>query len=218
MNLPASAPHSGSIFVVVAPSGAGKTSLVHALMQARPELRHSVSFTTRAPRAGELHGVHYFFVSRDDFAQRRAAGEFLEWAHVHGNDYATSRRWIDEQVACDVDIVLEIDWQGARQVRAHYPDAVGVFVLPPSIDELRARLVRRGQDSAEVVQARVAVARDEIDHAGEFEFVIINQDFASASRDLIAIVDAARLRRAKQRVRHAALFSAFAIPPDDAPL
>ena len=207
------AAHSGSIFVIAAPSGAGKTSLVHALMQARPELRHSVSFTTRAPRPGEVHGSHYFFVDADEFAQRRAAGEFLEWAHVHGNHYATSRCWIDQQIATDVDIVLEIDWQGARQVRAHYPDAVGVFVLPPSIEELRLRLLRRGQDSLEVVRARVDAACAEIAHADEFEFVIINRDFASASRDLIAIVDAARLRRAKQRVRHAPLFGAFGIPP-----
>ena len=209
--------HSGSIFVVAAPSGAGKTSLVQSLMQARADLRHSVSFTTRAPRSGEIHGTHYFFADRQEFARRRDAGEFLEWAHVHGNDYATSRRWIDEQVAADVDIVLEIDWQGARQVRAHYPDAVGVFILPPSIDELHARLVRRGQDSAEVVQARVAVARSEIEHASEFDFVIINGEFARASRDLIAIVDASRLRRAKQRVRHAALFDAFGIPPHRSP-
>lgn len=204
--------HSGSIFVVAAPSGAGKTSLVKSLMQARPDLRHSVSFTTRKPRPGERHGIDYFFVTPEEFASRRAAGEFLEWAHVHGNDYATSRRWIDEQVASDIDIVLEIDWQGGRQIRAHYPDAVGVFILPPSIEELHARLLKRGQDSLDIVQARVATARSEIIHAGEFEFVIINLDFASASRDLIAIVDAARLRRAKQRVRHAALFEAFDIP------
>lgn len=204
--------HSGSIFVVAAPSGAGKTSLVKSLMQARPDLRHSVSFTTRKSRPGERHGIDYFFVTPEEFASRRAAGEFLEWAHVHGNDYATSRRWIDEQVASDIDIVLEIDWQGARQIRAHYPDTVGVFILPPSIEELHARLLKRGQDNLDIVQARVATARSEIEHAGEFEFVIINLDFASASRDLIAIVDAARLRRAKQRVRHAALFKAFDIP------
>jgi guanylate kinase len=206
------AAHSGSIFVVAAPSGAGKTSLVQALMNARPDLRHSVSFTTRAPRPGEIHGRHYFFVDPPEFERRREAGEFLEWAQVHGNCYATSRRWIDEQVAGDVDIVLEIDWQGARQLKRQYPDAVGVFVLPPSIDELHARLLRRGQDSAEVVARRVAAARSEIAHADEFEFVIINQDFASAARDLIAVVDAARLRRVKQRARHTALFEAFAIP------
>lgn len=210
-----SAAHSGSIFVVAAPSGAGKTSLVQALMNARPELRHSVSFTTRPPRPGEIHGRDYFFVDGEDFERRRQAGEFLEWALVHGNHYATSRRWIDEQVANDVDIVLEIDWQGARQLRSHYPDAVGVFVLPPSIDELHARLLRRGQDSAEVVGRRVAAARSEIAHADEFEFVIINQDFANAARDLVAVVDAARLRRAKQRARHFALFDAFAIPSID---
>lgn len=198
---------AGSLFIVVAPSGAGKTSLVAATMRERPALELSISFTTRAARPGERDGEHYRFVSHDDFEARRDKGEFLEWAQVHGNLYGTSREWIAARIAAGADIVLEIDWQGAVQVKSLFPDAVGVFIAPPSIEELRARLRRRGQDSEDVIERRVAAARDELAQAGRFEYVIINQDFADACRQLTSIVDSARLRFAKQQARNQATFA-----------
>src|SRR5690606_20218877 len=156
---------AGSLFVVAAPSGAGKTSLVRALLDREPRMQLSVSFTTRAPRPGEIEGRDYFFVDAAGFEQRREDGEFLEWAEVHGNLYATSRRWIEERMAAGVDIVLEIDWQGAVQVQRLYPDAVGVFIAPPSIQALHERLVARGQDNAEVIAQRVTAAEAELKQA-----------------------------------------------------
>ncbi len=205
---------AGSLFVVAAPSGAGKTSLVRALLADRPLLQLSVSFTTRAPRAGEVNGHDYHFVSHAEFERRREAGEFLEWAEVHGNLYATSRRWIEERIRAGVDIVLEIDWQGAVQVQQLFADAVGVFIVPPSIDALRERLEQRGQDSAEVIERRVAAARAELKQAHRFQYVIINQDFATALAELCTLVEAARLRLSRQRARHPATFRALGIAGD----
>lgn len=205
---------AGSLFVVAAPSGAGKTSLVRALLADRPLLQLSVSFTTRAPRAGEVNGRDYHFVDRPDFEARREVGEFLEWAEVHGNLYATSRRWIEERICAGVDIVLEIDWQGAVQVQQLFPDAVGIFIVPPSIDALRERLEQRGQDSAEVIERRVAAARAELKQAHRFQYVIINQDFATALADLRTLVEAARLRLSRQRARHPVTFRALGIAGD----
>lgn len=207
---------AGSLFVVAAPSGAGKTSLVRALLADRPLLQLSVSFTTRAPRAGEANGRDYHFVDRIEFEQRREAGEFLEWAEVHGNLYATSRRWIQERIRAGVDIVLEIDWQGAVQVQQLFADAVGVFIVPPSIEALRERLEQRGQDSPEVIERRVAAARAELRQAHRFQYVIINQDFATALEELRTLVEAARLRLSQQRARHPATFRALGIA-DGAP-
>ena len=201
----------GSLFVVAAPSGAGKTSLVHALLADAPLMQLSVSFTTRPPRPGEVDGRDYVFVDQSGFARRRDAGEFLEWAEVHGNLYATSRAWIEDRIAAGVDIVLEIDWQGAVQVQRLFPDAVGVFIVPPSISVLRERLTRRGQDSAEVIDARVAAAEVELKQAHRFQYVIINQDFASALENLRTVVSAARLRFTKQHARHPATFAALGI-------
>lgn len=205
---------AGSLFVVAAPSGAGKTSLVRALLADRPLLQLSVSFTTRAPRAGEVNGHDYHFVSHAEFERRREASEFLEWAEVHGNLYATSRRWIEERIRAGVDIVLEIDWQGAVQVQQLFADAVGVFIVPPSIDALRERLEQRGQDSAEVIERRVAAARAELKQAHRFQYVIINQDFATALAELRTLVEAARLRLSRQRARHPATFRALGIAGD----
>jgi len=202
---------AGSLFVVAAPSGAGKTSLVRALLADAPLMQLSVSFTTRAPRPGEVEGRDYFFVGQPEFEQRREAGEFLEWAEVHGNLYATSRTWIEGRIEAGVDIVLEIDWQGATQVQRLFPDAIGVFIVPPSIGVLRERLTQRGQDSAEVIEQRVAAAQAELRQAHRFQYVIINQDFASALADLRMIVQAAHLRYAKQHARHPATFAALGI-------
>lgn len=213
------APPRGSLLIVVAPSGAGKTSLVRHLLGARDGLRLSVSFTTRAPRAGERDEVDYRFVSSTDFEARRARGEFLEWASVHGNHYATSRQWIAEQIAAGTDIVLEIDWQGAAQVRRLFPDAVSVFVAPPSLEVLRERLTARGQDAPEVIERRLQAARSELAHAGECQYVIINQDFAAAAQALVGIVDAARCRVHQQHRRHPRLFAELGMTstPQDAP-
>ncbi|MFO1300318.1 MAG: guanylate kinase [Burkholderiaceae bacterium] len=204
-------PRPGSLFVVAAPSGAGKTSLVRTLLADAPLMQLSVSFTTRTPRPGEVDGRDYFFVDAAGFERRREAGEFLEWAEVHGNLYATSRAWIEDRIATGVDIVLEIDWQGAVQVQRLFPDAIGVFIVPPSIGVLRERLTQRGQDTAEVIERRVVAAEAELKQAHRFQYVIINQDFASALADLRTIVDAARLRFTKQQARHPATFAALGI-------
>lgn len=201
----------GQIFVVAAPSGAGKSSLVRALLQRDPSIRLSVSFTTRAPRSGETHGREYYFVSPEEFAAGKARGEFLEAAEVHGNWYATSRRWIEEQVSGGSDVLLEIDWQGARQIRQHFPQAVGVFILPPSLEALRARLEQRGQDPPQVIERRLAAARGEMRHAPEFDFVIINEHFERAVDELVAIVTGTRLRYASQAIRARELFDRLGI-------
>lgn len=210
-------PHPGSLFVISAPSGAGKTSLVRALLGEHPGIRLSVSYTTRAARPGEVDGVDYVFVDRDEFVSRRDAGEFLEWAEVHGNLYATSRHWIEARMAAGEDVILEIDWQGAVQVRRQFTDAVLVFIAPPSIDDLRLRLERRGQDAADVIEQRVQAAKPELREAGRFEYVIINQEFAGALRQLAAIVDAARCRFAAQRARFPGLFDDLGIDPPRSP-
>ena len=202
---------AGSIFLVVAPSGAGKSTLVNALLEQDGGIALSVSHTTRPPRPGDADGREYHFVSVEEFMQRRAAGEFLESAEVHGNFYATSRTWIEQRVNAGTDVLLEIDWQGARQVKARFPHAVGVFILPPSIDALEARLQKRGQDSATVISRRLLAAGSEIAHAPEFDYVIINVDFPAALAQLAAIVTATRLRFASQAARHHELFAQLGI-------
>ncbi len=200
-------PASGCLFVLAAPSGGGKTSLVAALLEREQGIRLSVSYTTRAPRPGEDDGVHYHFVDEPRFMALKAAGEFLEHAYVHGHWYATSATWLREQVAQGRDVLLEIDWQGAAQVRKLIPDAVLVFILPPSLASLRERLERRGQDSADVIVRRLEAAREEMRHCGDFDYVIMNQEFARAVDDLSAIVRAARLTAGRQLVRHAPLLA-----------
>jgi len=198
---------SGCLFVIAAPSGGGKTSLVNALLEREPGIRLSVSYTTRPPRPGEQDGVHYHFVDVPRFMALKDAGEFLEHAHVHGNWYATSAKWLTDQVHQGRDVLLEIDWQGAAQVRRLIPGAVLIFILPPSIASLRERLVKRGQDSEAVIARRLDAAREEMRHASEFDYVIMNQDFARAVDDLSAIVRASRLAASRQFVRHARVFS-----------
>ena len=197
----------GNLFVIAAPSGGGKTSLTRALLEREPGIRLSVSYTTRAPRPGEQDGVDYHFVPTDRFAALKEAGEFLEHAHVHGNWYATSATWLKSQVGAGQDVLLEIDWQGAAQVRMLIPDSVHVFILPPSLESLKQRLVLRGQDDAATIARRLIAAREEIRHCVDFNYVIINQEFASAVDDLSAIVRASRLRTAQQLVRHQPLIA-----------
>jgi guanylate kinase len=200
-------PASGCLFVLAAPSGGGKTSLVRSLLEREPGIRLSVSYTTRAPRLGEQDGVHYHFVDDSKFMVLKAGGEFLEHAHVHGHWYATSATWLSQEVQHGHDVLLEIDWQGAQQVRILMPDAVHIFILPPSLASLKERLEKRGQDSAEVITRRLEAAREEMRHCGEFDYVIMNQDFARAVDDLSAIVRAARLTATRQQVRHAVLIA-----------
>jgi guanylate kinase len=200
---------AGNLFVVVAPSGAGKTTLVTELLKREPNIKLSMSYTTRAPREGEVDGVDYYFVTRDKFEKMIAAGEFLEYANVYGNYYGTSRRWIEQELAGDHDVLLEIDWQGAKQLRSLFPHMVGIFILPPSLAELRKRLESRGKDSAEAIQRRMASAREEISHVLEFEYIIVNERFEAALSDLISIVHATRVSRAQQAVRLASRLSEF---------
>jgi guanylate kinase len=178
--------------VITAPSGAGKTSLIEALMRDDPSLKLSISYTTRAPRPGEKNAVDYHFVDDKTFLAMRERGEFLESAEVHGYRYGTSKKVITEALARGEDLILEIDWQGAQQVRRIYPECVGIFILPPSVDELERRMRSRGQDSEAVMRRRLDNAREEIAHAGEFNYAIINKDFQIAQRELKEIIQKER--------------------------
>jgi guanylate kinase len=200
---------SGNLFIVCAPSGAGKTSLVNQLLDREPDIELSISFTTREPRQGETDGRDYHFVTRERFLEMAARGDFLESAEVHGNLYGTSQTWVEARLAEGRDIVLEIDWQGAQQVRGLLPGAVGIFILPPSLDALRRRLTARGKDSSEVIERRLANAREEVGHVSEFDYVIINQNFDVAVVDLVSIVRATRLKVAAQLARHRDLINAM---------
>ena len=202
---------AGNLFMVVAPSGAGKSTLVNALLAREPNIQLSISFTTRAPRPGEQSGREYHFVGIDEFQRRRAAGEFIESAEVHGNYYSTSRVWIEERIRSGIDVLLEIDWQGARQVKVEFAHGVGIFILPPSIEALETRLKKRGQDSPAVIARRLLAARSEMEHASEFDYVVINEDFEHALLHLQALVTATRLRYSTQKARHRALFTQLGI-------
>ena len=183
----------GNLYIVSAPSGAGKSSLVKALLASDDRIRLSISHTTRAPRPGEENGIHYHFVKREVFLAMLAESAFLESAEVYGNFYGTSQTWLEDQMRLGHDILLEIDWQGASQVRRLIPDAISIFILPPSLEELRRRLTNRNQDEALVIEQRMAAARDDISHAFEFDYLVINNDFDTALSDLKAITRARRL-------------------------
>jgi guanylate kinase len=199
------APVRGTLFIVAAPSGAGKSSLVNAVLAREPGIRLSISFTTRAMRPGERHAQHYHFIGKPEFEAMVAAGDFFEHALVHGDYKGTARQSVEPQLAAGQDVLLEIDWQGARQVRTQVPDAVSVFILPPSKDALEQRMRHRGQDSEDVIAQRLANAREEMSHVHEFDFVIVNEDFETAAGELQAIFTACRLRRPIQARRHAGL-------------
>lgn len=197
----------GNLFIVSAPSGAGKTSMVNALLDSNKEIALSISYTTRAPRPGETDGKDYHFVSRDKFLQMAQHGDFLESAEVYGNLYGTSQSWIKKELASGHDILLEIDWQGAAQVRKLMPQAISIFILPPSLASLESRLKGRGQDSTEVIARRVQAAQEDISHADEFDYVIINDKLDEALRQLSAVIISAGLRRNSQLARHASLIN-----------
>ncbi len=205
--------YPGNLFMVVAPSGAGKSTLVNALLANDEAICLSVSYTTRERRSNEIDGRSYHFVSVEDFMARRARGEFLEDAEVHGNYYATSRAWIAEQMKEGRDVLLEIDWQGAQQIRKQFHNALSIFILPPSLEALEARLRQRGQDEPNVITRRILAAGGEMAHAGECDYVVINEVFEQALNELKTIVAAARLRFAAQRARYAKLFAILEIHP-----
>lgn len=184
---------SGHLFIIAAPSGAGKTSLVRALLQHNNRVQLSISFTTRPMRPGEQDGHDYHFISEPEFLTMLERGDFLESALVYGNRYGTSRAWIEKALQTGADILLEIDWQGAAQVKKVFPEATGIFILPPSLEALEARLRARAQDSEEVIARRIALAQEDIRHAEEFDYAIINDDFETALQDLMAILRARRL-------------------------
>ncbi|QJW85731.1 guanylate kinase [Ramlibacter terrae] len=201
----------GNLFVVAAPSGAGKSSLVKALLELDSHVQPSVSHTTRPPRGREKHGREYFFTSTAEFDSMVLGDAFVEWAHVHGHRYGTSKKAIEDRITHGADVILEIDWQGALQIKRIYPNAVLIFILPPSWEELRSRLERRGEDTAEVIETRLVNAANELAQAKEFDFVIINELFERALFDLKAIVHAQRLKFLSQRRLRADTFRALGI-------
>lgn len=203
--------YPGNVFMVVAPSGAGKSSLVNALLSEDSNIGLSISCTTRAPRPGETNNVHYSFLTTKEFEKLKNNNELLEWAKVHDNYYGTPKAYVQERVNNGQDILLEIDWQGAIQVREQFPEVVDIFILPPSIEILKDRLQKRGQDSAEVIERRIRAAGEEIQHADECEYVIINDDFSVALQQLQQIVAVSRLRFACQAKRHEKLFHNYGI-------
>jgi guanylate kinase len=199
----------GQLFIVAAPSGAGKSSLVNAVLAATPGIALSISYTSRAARPGERHAQHYHFVGKDEFERMIAAGDFFEHALVHGDYKGTAKQSVEPQLASGQDVLLEIDWQGARQVRKQVPEALSVFILPPSREALESRMRNRGQDSEETIARRLAAAREEMSHYDEFDFVIVNEDFDTAVREMQAIFIGSRQRRHVQQQRHSQLIAAL---------
>ena len=204
--------YPGNLFVVAAPSGAGKSSLVKALMELDSRVQPSVSHTTRAPRGQEKHGREYYFVSQQEFDAMVEADAFVEWAHVHSQRYGTSKKAIEERMSEGADVILEIDFQGAIQIKNIFANAICIFILPPSWDELRSRLERRGEDAPDIIEMRMKNAQAEVAHVDKFDFVIINELFDRALFDLKAIVHSQRLKFSSQRRARAETFKALNIP------
>lgn len=203
----------GTLFIVAAPSGAGKSSIVNAVLARDPNICLSISFTSRKPRPGERHAEHYHFVDEAEFERMVEAGDFFEHARVHGDWKGTARQSVEPQLAAGRDVLLEIDWQGARQVRKQVPGAISVFILPPSRAALEQRMRNRGQDSEAVIAQRLAAAREEMSHYGEFDYVIVNEHFAMAVDEMCAVFTASRLRREMQVARHGRLIGALLAEP-----
>ena len=199
----------GTLYIVAAPSGAGKSSIVNAVLARDPQISLSISFTSRLPRPGERHAEHYNFVSAEEFQRMIDAGDFFEHSRVHNDWKGTARQSVEPQLNAGQDVLLEIDWQGARQVRAKVPDAVSVFILPPSRAALEDRMRKRAQDSEAVIRQRLAAAREEMSHYGEFDYLIVNDVFERAVDEMHAIFTASRLRRDRQVARHGKLISAL---------
>jgi len=207
----------GTLYIVAAPSGAGKSSIVNAVLARDPNIRLSISFTSRQPRPGERHAEHYNFVSAAEFEAMVEAGDFFEHALVHGDWKGTARQSVEPLLSAGRDVLLEIDWQGARQVRNRIPDAVSVFILPPSRAALEERMRKRGQDSEAVIAQRLAAAREEMSHYGEFDYVIVNEDFETAVDETRSIFTASRLRKDAQVARHSRLITSLLVDDPNQP-
>ncbi len=207
----------GTLYIVAAPSGAGKSSIVNAVLARDPNISLSISFTSRAPRPGERHAEHYHFIAAAEFEAMVAAGDFFEHALVHGDWKGTARQSVEPQLSAGRDVLLEIDWQGARQVRSKIPDAVSVFILPPSRAALEERMRKRGQDSEAVIVQRLAAAREEMSHYGEFDYVIVNEVFETAVAEMCSIFTASRLRKDAQVARHARLITSLLVDDPNQP-
>ncbi len=207
----------GTLYIVAAPSGAGKSSIVNAVLARDPNISLSISFTSRAPRPGERHAEHYHFIEAAAFEEMVAAGDFFEHALVHGDWKGTARQSVEPQLSAGRDVLLEIDWQGARQVRSKIPDAVSVFILPPSRAALEERMRKRGQDSEAVIAQRLAAAREEMSHYGEFDYVIVNEVFETAVAEMCSIFTASRLRKDAQVARHARLITSLLVDDPNQP-
>lgn len=207
----------GTLYIVAAPSGAGKSSIVNAVLARDPNISLSISFTSRQPRPGERHAEHYHFIDAEEFKAMVAAGDFFEHALVHGDWKGTARQSVEPQLMGGRDVLLEIDWQGARQVRSRIPDAVSVFILPPSRAALEMRMRKRGQDSEEVIAQRLAAAREEMSHYGEFDYVIVNEDFETAVGEMCSIFTASRLRKDAQVARHSRLITSLLVDDPNQP-
>ena len=199
----------GTLYVIAAPSGAGKTTLVKALIDSLADITVSISHTTRPKRPQEVHGVNYYFVDKPKFQRMIEAHDFLEHATVFDNLYGTSKSWVENTLANGTDVILEIDWQGHHQIKTLFPDTIGIFILPPSLDDLKSRLVTRNQDHPDIIEKRLLDAKETISHLNEFEYVVINDDIDRALHDLRAILEANRLLARRQAVKHAQLIANF---------
>ncbi|HLF66784.1 MAG TPA: guanylate kinase [Gammaproteobacteria bacterium] len=202
---------SGNLFVIAAPSGTGKTTLVKALVESLSDISVSISHTTRPQRPGETDGINYFFINEDQFRQMIENGEFLEYARVFGRYYGTSHQWVTEALKKGIDVILEIDWQGMQQITALIPESISIFILPPSLENLKDRLVKRDQDKDHIIQERMADVQETISHVYEFDYVVVNDDFTRALHDLELIVEANRLRQKQQTQRFAKLISELSL-------
>lgn len=194
---------TGNLYVIAAPSGAGKTTLVEALTDALPKITVSISHTTRPKRLNEMHGINYYFIAKNEFEEKIAHGDFLEYATVFDNYYGTSKSWVDETLAKGIDVILEIDWQGHQQIKKLFPQSTSIFILPPSMDDLRERLIKRNQDHPEIIKKRLDDAKETVSHISEFDFVVVNDDFVNALHDLQIIIEAGRLQQKRQAEKFA---------------
>lgn len=200
----------GNLYVIAAPSGTGKTTLVKALVDSMPRITVSISYTTREKRANETDGINYHFIDKAEFQRMTDHGDFLEHATIFDNFYGTSKSWVEQILAKGIDVILEIDWQGHQQIKQLFPHSIGIFILPPSLNDLRDRLVKRNQDHPEIIEKRLADARETVSHVGEFAYVVINDEFAHALHDLQTIIETGRLLARRQAIKHAKLIDDFA--------
>jgi len=201
--------NSGNLYVIAAPSGTGKTTLVKALVDTLSSITVSISHTTRPQRPNEVNGIHYYFIDRTEFERMIAHHDFLEYATIFDHLYGTSKTWVKNTLATGSDVILEIDWQGHQQIKRLFPESIGIFILPPSLNQLRERLIKRNQDHPDIIQKRLADAKQAATHLNEFEYLVINDDFSDALRDLEIIVKAGRLLRKHQMATHAVLMDDF---------